>query len=79
MTTLTWRESLAMLLELDGHIVRAVNDSQAALEAARADVPDLMLLDIGLPGIDGYEIARRVRRDPALKDVVLVALTGYGS
>jgi CheY-like chemotaxis protein len=58
--------------------VRAVHDGIAAMEAARANVPDVMLVDIGLPGIDGYEVARRIRRDPELKHVVLVALTGYG-
>ena len=71
-------ESLTMLLELLGHRVRAAHDGVAALDAARANLPDVMLVDIGLPGMDGYEVARRVRRDPQLKDVVLVALTGYG-
>ena len=71
-------ESLTMLLELLGHRVRAAHDGIAALDAARANVPDVMLVDIGLPGMDGYEVARRVRRDPQLKEVVLVALTGYG-
>jgi two-component system CheB/CheR fusion protein len=71
-------ESLTMLLELLGHRVRSVHDGVAALDAARANVPDVMLVDIGLPGIDGYEVARRVRRDPDLRHVVLVALTGYG-
>ena len=50
----------------------------AALNAAREQIPDVMLVDIGLPGIDGYEVARRVRRDPNLQYVMLVALTGYG-
>ena len=50
----------------------------SALEAARADPPDVMLVDIGLPGMDGYELARRVRQDAALRDVLLIALTGYG-
>jgi two-component system CheB/CheR fusion protein len=71
-------ESLTMLLELLGHRLRAAHDGVAALDAARANIPDVMLVDIGLPGMDGYEVARRVRRDPQLKDVVLVALTGYG-
>src|SRR5438093_488385 len=44
----------------------------------RSIVPDVMLIDIGLPGIDGYEVARRIRREPGLERVVLVALTGYG-
>jgi signal transduction histidine kinase/ActR/RegA family two-component response regulator len=71
-------ESLTMLLELLGHRVRTAYDGVAALDAALANVPDVMLVDIGLPGMDGYEVARRVRRDPDLKQVVLVALTGYG-
>jgi len=71
-------ESVTILLELLGHHVRAVYDGVAALDAARASTPDVMLVDIGLPGMDGYEVARRVRRDPALTQVVLVALTGYG-
>jgi two-component system, sensor histidine kinase len=71
-------ESLTMLLEVLGHHVRAAHDGVAALDAARANVPDVMLVDIGLPGMDGYEVARRVRREPQLKQVVLVALTGYG-
>jgi signal transduction histidine kinase len=71
-------ESLVMILELIGHRVRVVHDGVAGLDAARANPPDLMLIDIGLPGIDGYEVARRIRRDPALKHLVLVALTGYG-
>jgi len=71
-------ESLTMLLELLGHRVRAVYDGVAALDAARANIPDVMVVDIGLPGMDGYEVARRVRRDPDLKQITLVALTGYG-
>ena len=71
-------ESMTMLLELLGHRVRSAADGLAAIEAARANPPDVMLVDIGLPGIDGYEVARRVRNELGLKDVVLVALTGYG-
>jgi PAS domain S-box-containing protein len=71
-------EALAMLLELLGHRVRVTADGASALAAARADRPDVMLVDIGLPGMNGYEVARQVRRDPLLADVVLVALTGYG-
>jgi two-component system CheB/CheR fusion protein len=72
-------ESLALLLELLGHRVRVFSEGAAALAAASTDPPDLMVVDIGLPGIDGYEIARRVRRDPLLRHAVLIALTGYGS
>ena len=71
-------EGLMMLLELLGHRVRVAHDGMAALEAVRVNVPDLMLVDIGLPGMDGYEVARNVRQDSRLKGVVLVALTGYG-
>ena len=71
-------ESLMMILEFFGHHVRIAYDGLAAIAAAQAIVPDVMLIDIGLPGIDGYEVAARVRQDPKLKDVVLVALTGYG-
>ena len=53
-------------------------DGSEALEAGRAYAPDLMLVDIGMPGMTGYELARAVRRDPVLSRVRLVALTGYG-
>jgi two-component system CheB/CheR fusion protein len=71
-------DSLALLLELLGHHVRVVHDGRAALEAARANIPDLMLIDIGLPGMTGYEVAKAIRADASLKHLVLVALTGYG-
>jgi PAS domain S-box-containing protein len=71
-------EGLEMILELLGHHVRVARDGKAGLEAARANVPNIVLVDIGLPGMDGYDVARAMRRDPALKDLVLVALTGYG-
>jgi len=69
--------SLVMLLEMSGHDVRMFHDGPSALEAALVDQPDVVLLDIGLPGFDGFEVARRIRRHPALDDVVLVAMTGY--
>jgi signal transduction histidine kinase/CheY-like chemotaxis protein len=72
-------ESLSMILEILGHHVRAVHDGPQALEAARANRPDVMLVDIGLPGMNGYDVARAARSDPTLADVVLVALTGYGT
>ncbi|MHC5537368.1 response regulator, partial [Singulisphaera rosea] len=50
----------------------------AALTAAQADLPDVVLLDIGLPGLNGYEVARRLRQIPQLREVRLVAMTGYG-
>jgi len=50
----------------------------AALEAARSYLPEAVLLDIGMPGMDGYEVARRLRQEPGLEEILLVALTGYG-
>jgi PAS domain S-box-containing protein len=70
-------ESLAMLLELHGHRVRTVGDAAAALDAAGERPPDVALVDIGLPGMDGYELARRFR-DLQSPLPVLIALTGYG-
>ena len=58
---------------------RAVYSGADAMTAARARVPDLMLLDLGMPRMTGYELARLVREDPGLRAVRLVALTGYGS
>jgi signal transduction histidine kinase/ActR/RegA family two-component response regulator len=71
-------ESVALFLQMVGHDVRIAHNGIEALEATETDVPDLMLIDIGLPGIDGYEVARRIRARPALRRAVLMALTGYG-
>jgi CheY-like chemotaxis protein/two-component sensor histidine kinase len=71
-------ESLALVLRADGHEVRTGFSAQDALDMAPAWLPQVLLLDIGLPGMDGYEVARRLRADPALAGVRLVALTGYG-
>jgi signal transduction histidine kinase len=71
-------DSLAVLLRLTGHEVHTAYDGPTALEEARAFRPELMILDIGLPGLDGYEVARRVRQTPGLERVRLAALTGYG-
>jgi CheY-like chemotaxis protein len=71
-------ESMVGLLEVLGHRVRATSDGLSALDVASVNPPDVMLIDIGLPGMDGYEVARRVRQDPKLRRIVLVALTGYG-
>ena len=70
--------SLRLLLEADGHEVRVACDGAAGLAMARDYRPDIALLDIGLPKMDGYEIARRIRADEGLRDTVLVAVTGYG-
>jgi PAS domain S-box-containing protein len=71
-------ESMATLLRLDGHEVRVVYDGLAAVESALAFRPQVVLLDIGLPGLDGYEVARRLRLSNETKDIFLIALTGYG-
>ena len=72
-------ESLAMLLRLEGHEVRVAHDGAAALAAAEADPPDLAFLDIGMPGMDGYE--RGPAAPPAARPrgrLLLVAMTGWG-
>jgi two-component system, chemotaxis family, CheB/CheR fusion protein len=71
-------ESMSMLLELWGHEVLCAYDGRAALEAAARYRPDAVFLDIGLPGMDGYEIAERLRELPESSRTVLVAITGYG-
>jgi PAS domain S-box-containing protein len=71
-------ESLALLLRLEGHEVRVAHDGPAALAAARDYRPDIIFLDIGLPHMDGYEVARRLRQEEGDQHAVLVALTGYG-
>lgn len=70
--------SLALLLRDLGDDVRTAHDGPAALEAALDYRPDVALLDIGLPGLDGLEVAKRMRQQPILQNVVLVAMTGYG-
>ena len=71
-------EALAMLLELYGHQPTVVSEGLQALETVRSASFDLALVDIGLPGIDGYEVARRIRMISKAKAMLLVALTGYG-
>jgi CheY-like chemotaxis protein len=71
-------ESLAMLLEIEGHAVTVVHDGQQALASIETSKPDVALLDIGMPEIDGYEVARRVRGDTRTRNLVLIAVTGWG-
>jgi CheY-like chemotaxis protein len=71
-------ESLAMLLELDNRSVQVAFDGLAALDVLEIFKPDIALLDIGMPRMDGYELARRIRATHLGGDVVLVALTGWG-
>jgi PAS domain S-box-containing protein len=70
--------SLALLLSTSGHQVRTAHDGPGALSALASEPANVVLMDIGLPGIDGYEVARRIRRQPGFAPVVLVAMTGYG-
>ena len=70
--------TIAKLLTVWGHDVQVVFDGVAALEAVRSFRPDLLLLDIGLPGMSGYDVARQIRTDPASKELLITALTGYG-
>ncbi len=69
--------TLAELLALEGHETYVAHDGPAAVDAARRLHPDVAILDIGLPGFDGLEVARRLRADPALKGILLVALSGW--
>jgi len=70
--------ALEMLVEKSGHRACKAHTGPAALAAALDYRPDVMLLDIGLPELDGFEVARRIRQQPVLHNIVLVALTGYG-
>ena len=70
--------SLALILELGGHETASVYTAVDALQRAAAFRPDVVLLDIGLPGMDGYEVAQKMRELPGLRDIRLVAVTGYG-
>jgi PAS domain S-box-containing protein len=69
---------LSRLLRLLGHDVQEVYDGPAAIEAARAHRPEVVLLDIGLPGMDGYEVLKRLRAEECCKDALIIAVTGYG-
>ena len=71
-------ESLALLLQSAGAEVHTANDGPAGLAAVRRFVPHVVLLDLGMPGMDGFEVARRLRAEPGLAGLVLVALTGWG-
>jgi CheY-like chemotaxis protein len=71
-------ESLAMLVGIEGHVVTVVHDGAEAIDAIRRLKPDVAILDIGMPQLDGYEVARQVRADASLPHVKLVALTGWG-
>ncbi len=71
-------ESMALLLSLDGHEVRTAFDGPGALAVAAEFHPEAVLLDIGLPGMDGYEVAKQMRNLPGLQNALMIAVTGYG-
>ena len=68
-----------LLAKLGSHDVRMVHDGQSVLEAAKEHRPEIVLLDIGLPHVNGYEVAKRLRQQPEFQDTLLIALTGYGT
>jgi signal transduction histidine kinase/DNA-binding response OmpR family regulator len=71
-------ESIAQYLQLEGHEVKTVGDGMQALACVPVFAPQIVVLDIGLPVLSGYEVARRMRRLPATEQALLIALTGYG-
>jgi CheY-like chemotaxis protein len=72
------REMLQRVLEVTGHVVETSEDGPTGLAKLREFRPDIALVDIGLPGFDGYTLARLARQHPETRDVRLVAVTGYG-
>ncbi len=71
-------DALTVLLRLQGHLVESANDGLHALEAAERFQPDVILLDIGMPGMNGYEVCREIRQQPWGADILLIAQTGWG-
>jgi CheY-like chemotaxis protein len=71
-------ESFAILLSFSGHEVHIAHDGAAALDAVRAFRPDVAFLDIGMPGLTGYEVAEAVRAEPWGREIKLIAVTGWG-
>ena len=72
-------ETMRALLEMHGHRVQTAKDGEEGLEKALALHPEIILLDVGLPGLDGYQVARRIRASNGIRRPVLVAITGYGT
>src|SRR3954447_312718 len=70
-------ESLRILLEVRGHQVDTACDGPTGLEVALRFHPEVVLLDIGLPRVDGYQVARRLRQVPGMEDILLIAMTGF--
>jgi len=71
-------QSMSALLQLEGHDARVAYDGPKALETAAAFHPEVVLLDIGMPGMNGYQVAKQLRQMPGLEQTLLVAITGYG-
>jgi DNA-binding response OmpR family regulator len=69
---------LSMVLEADGYDVRVAHEAKHALEVAALFQPEIVLLDLGLPGMDGFQLAREMRKLAATADALLIAITGYG-
>jgi CheY-like chemotaxis protein len=72
-------DSLGMVLKMLGAEAEVVYDGPSAIAAIRAERPATVLLDLGMPGMDGYQVAAEIRKDPALSGIRLIALTGWGS
>jgi CheY-like chemotaxis protein len=73
------RELFAMMLESSGYRVIQADNGEEGLRAAEEQVPDIAFIDIGLPGIDGFELAARLKSNPSTESILLVALSGYGT
>jgi CheY-like chemotaxis protein len=71
-------QGMARLLTRAGHKVELAHDGVEALERAREAQPEAVVLDIGLPGMDGFEVARRLREEPSCAQTIIIAVTGYG-
>jgi CheY-like chemotaxis protein len=71
-------DTMAELLSAVGAKVEVAYDGDSALQVLRSHRPSVVLLDLGMPGLDGHEVARRMRQDPEFRDVTLIALTGWG-
>jgi CheY-like chemotaxis protein len=71
--------TLSMLMKLEGHNVEFAINGYAAIDIAESFQPDVVLLDLGLPGLDGFEVCRRMKSRPGLERVRIIAVTGYGT